>query len=63
MWDLLLFNNYATNTYTKDEGLFLVVSGTFEDENIWAIGSGASRHMIGEHKKLNTLSRGKYSLC
>ena len=33
----------------------------FEDENIWAIHNGASRHMTGEHKQLKTLSRGKSS--
>jgi len=46
---------------TKHEGLFLALTSTFEDENIWVIDSGASKHMTGEHKQLNTLSSGKSS--
>jgi len=48
-------------TSIKDRGLFLALTCTFEDENIWIIYSGASRHMTGEQKQLKTLSRGKYS--
>lgn len=43
-WNLLLsMKNYMTRTSTtKDEGLFLALIGTFEDERIWVIDSGAS---------------------
>jgi len=46
---------------TKDEGLFSALIGTFQDESIWVIDSGALRHMIGHHKQLKTLPIGKYS--
>lgn len=43
---------------TKNKGLFLALIDTFEDEDIWVIDSGASRHMTGEHGQLKTLSKG-----
>jgi len=46
---------------SKNEGLFSALTGTFQDENIWVIDSGASRHMIGYHKQLKTLSKGNSS--
>lgn len=61
LWNLLFCKNDMTKTSTKDEGLFLALIGTFEDETIWVIDSGASRHMIGEHNQLKTLLRGKSS--
>jgi len=51
----------VTKRSTKDEGLFSVLTGTFQDENIWVIDSGASRHMTSQHKQLKTLSKGKSS--
>ena len=62
-WDPLLFiKNHITKTCnTKDKGLFSTLTGTFEDENIWVIDNGASKHMTGSHKQLKTLSRGKSS--
>ena len=59
---LLSIKNYMTKTSTtKDKGLFSALTGTFEDENIWVINSGASRYMTGEHKQLKTFSRGETS--
>lgn len=51
----------VTKTSTKDEGLFSALIGTFKDQNIWVIDSGASRHITGQHKQLKTLSKGKSS--
>lgn len=46
VWDLIFSSKKeVTETSTKDERLFLTLIGTFQDENIWAINSGASRHM------------------
>jgi len=41
----------------KDEGLFSDLSGTFKDEDIWVIDSGASCHMTCHSKQLKTLSK------
>lgn len=46
---------------TEVDGLFPALLGTFQDENIWVIDSGASRHMIGHPHQLKTLSNGKSS--
>ena len=46
VWNLLLTPKKEV-IKTKDEGLFSVLTGTFQNENIWVINSGASRHMIG----------------
>jgi len=43
----------------RDEGLLFALSGTFQDEDIWVIDSGASRHMTGRSHQLKTLSKGK----
>lgn len=37
------------------------LSGTFKDENVWIIDSGASRHMTGECSQLHTFSKGTSS--
>jgi len=34
------------------------LTGTFDDDSIWVIDSGASRHMTGEYGQLQTLSKG-----
>lgn len=59
-WNLL-FTTKKEVTKVKDEGIFSSLTGTFQDENIWVIDSGASRHITGHKKKLKTLSKGKYS--
>ena len=41
-----------TKTSTKDEGLFSALTSTFEEENIWVIDNGASRHTTSENKQL-----------
>ena len=46
---------------SKNEGLFPALTGTFQDETIWVIDSGASRNMIGYHKQLKTPSNGNSS--
>jgi len=62
LWDILFsLKKDMTKTSTKDKGLLSVLNGTFDDENIWVIDNGASRHMIGQHKQLKTLLRGKSS--
>lgn len=57
-WNLL-FTPKNKVTKTKDEGLFSALTITFQNENIWVIDSGASRHMTGHHKQLKPLSKGK----
>lgn len=62
VWDLLFSSKKkVTNTSTNDEGLFSTLPSTIQDENIWVIDSGASRHVTGQHKQLKTLSKGKSS--
>ena len=39
----------------------MALFGTFQDEDIWVIDSGASRHMTGHSNQLKTLSKGKSS--
>ena len=58
----LLFTPKKEVIKTKDEGLFSTLTGTFQDESIWVIDSGASRHMTGESDQLNTLSKEPSSL-
>lgn len=41
-----------------DGTLFSTLTSTLEDDNIWVIDSGASRHMIGEYGQLQTISKG-----
>ena len=62
-WNLLLSikNRMNKTSPTKDKGLFSALIGAFENENIWVIDNGASKHMIGEHKQLKTISKGKSS--
>ena len=55
----LLSSSRKVSIKVNDEGLFSAFSGTFQDEDIWVIDSGASRHMIGHSKQLKTLSKGK----
>lgn len=56
LWNLLLsIKNSMTKTSTKDNGLFLALNSTFEDDNIWVIDSGVSRHMTCDKNKLKTL--------
>jgi len=55
----LLFSSKKVSIKEKHEGLFLALSGTFQDEDIWVIDSGASRHMTDHSKQLKTLSKGK----
>jgi len=57
----LLFSIKKEVINEKDEGLFSALTATFQDERISVIDSGASRHMTGHHKQLETLSKGKYS--
>lgn len=61
----LLFSSKKVSIKEKDEVLFLTLSSTFQDEDIWVIDSGASRHVTGHSKQLKTLSKGKstYSVC
>lgn len=62
-WNLL-FATKKVSIKERDEGLFSALSGIFQDEYVWVIDSGASRHMIGHSNILKTLSKGKsiYSL-
>lgn len=48
-WNLI-FTTKKGGTKIKDEGLFIALTGTFQDENSWVINSGASRNMIGHQK-------------
>lgn len=57
-WNLL-FTPKKKLTKKKDEGLFSALTGTFQDENIWIIDIGESRHMIEHHKQLIFFSKGK----
>ena len=59
-WNLL-FATKKEVIKAKDEVLFSALTSTFQDESIWVIDSGASRHMIGHHKQLKALSKGKSS--
>ena len=60
VWNLL-FTRKKEVTKTKNEGLFLALTGTFQDESSWVIDNGASRHMPSQHKQSNTLSKGNSS--
>jgi len=55
----LLFSSKKVSIKEKNEGLFLDLSDTFQDEDIWVIDSGASRNMVVHSKQLKTLSKGK----
>ena len=57
-WSFLFTSNKASTKETN-EGLFSTLSSTFQDEDIWVINSGASRHMTGHSHRLKTLSKGK----
>lgn len=41
----------------KDGGFFSVLTGTFEDDNMWIIDSGSSRHMTKECGQLQIISK------
>eukprot|EP00253_Pinus_taeda_P035669 PITA_35669 len=41
----------------KSQGFLATLSGSLTNDNSWIIDSGSSRHMIGESKKLHTLSK------
>lgn len=58
VWSLI-FSSKKVSLKEKDEGLFSALFGTFQDEDIWVIDSGASRHMTGHSHQLKTLSKGK----
>lgn len=55
----LIFSSKKESIIEKYEGLFSALSGTFQDEDIWVIDSGASRHMTTHSRQLKTLSKGK----
>jgi len=57
----LLFSSKKVSFKERDEGLFSALFGTFQDEDIWVIDGGASRHMTGHSYQLKTLSKGKYA--
>jgi len=62
VWDILFSSKKeVTNTSIKDEGLFSALTGTFQEDNIWVIDSGESRHMTSQHKQSKTLSKGQSS--
>jgi len=41
----------------KSKGFLVSLIGSLSDDNAWIIDTGASRHMIGEIKRLHTLSK------
>jgi len=43
-----LFSTKKLLIKERDEGLFSALSSTFQDEDIWVIDSGASRHLTGD---------------
>lgn len=56
----LLFITKKKLIKTKDECLFSTLTDTFQDKSNWVIDNGAYRHLNGHHKKMKTLSKGKY---
>lgn len=49
---------YKLSKDVMDGSLFFTLIGTFEDDSIWVINSGASRHMTRKCSQLQTLSKG-----
>lgn len=58
VWSLI-FSSNKESIIEKDEGLFLALSTTFQEKDIWVIDSDASRQMTGHSHQLKTLSKGK----
>lgn len=54
-----LFSSKKVSFKERDEGLFATLFGTFQDEDIWVIDSGATRHRTGHSHRLKTLSKRK----
>ena len=45
----------------RDEGFFVALTGSLNDDNAWIIDSGGSRHMTGDRNQLHTLAKEQYS--
>jgi len=57
-WNFLL-STKKVSIKERDEGLLSALSGMFQDEDIWVIDNGASRHMTSHSNRLKTLSKVK----